>query len=156
MVKRIFFIQLLLNLCLMVLFFAADPALALNSDQIDRSRRGQEIIIPTTPIPGQKPVTTIELVKLITVLGNFLIILAPVILVIALIVGAVLYMTAGDSGRVDKAKAWLKGAIIGGFIVFGVGVIINTMAIIVSRQFFCQAGIDLNVFGVDLSRCFVY
>lgn len=116
-----------------------------------------QIVIPTTPItsPGQAPVTLIEIMKLVTVVGNFLIIVAPVIMVIALIVSAILYMTAGDSDRVNKAKEWFRYSIIGGFIVFGSGVIINTIAIIISRQFFCQAGISLNIFGTDLSKCFI-
>ena len=114
------------------------------------------IIIPSTPLPGQKPITVIEAIGLVSNIGNFLIIIGPVILVAALVISGIIYASAGDNtGRVDKAKAWFKNAIIGGLIIFGTGVIINTIAMIISRQFFCQAGIQLNIFGLDFSRCFI-
>lgn len=145
------------NILIAVLLFSPLAALAFNyPGGCSPADPKCNIYIPTTPVPGQAPLTMLELAKLFSVLGNFLIIVAPVILVIVLIISAIIYMTAGDNpDRTKRAHTWFKYAIIGGFIVFGSGVIINTIAIIVSRQFFCQVGVSLNVFGVDLSRCFI-
>ncbi len=113
------------------------------------------IIIPTRPIPGagSNPTNLLELRELLSIVGNFFVMIAPVLLVIALIYSGMLFMSAGASGAmVAKAKAALGYGILGGFIVFAAGVIINTIMAVVTRQFFCNFGI--NIPGV-LTICII-
>lgn len=58
-------------------------------------------------------------------------------------------MAAGsDSSKVDEAKERIKNGIIGTAVVMGVGVIINTIVAIVTRDFFCQ----FQVLGICLLK----
>jgi len=106
-----------------------------------------EISIPPPPVPGQ-PVTLLEIVDIVFFIGNFFIFIGPVLAVITVIISGLMYMTAGgDSGKLDKAKTWFKNGIIGSLIVLGVGVIMNTVFSIVTRDFFCKFDIPLGPFG---------
>ena len=122
------------------LFFAAIVGFAAGP-----SANSVNIDIPATPIPGQKAFSLSELSQIIGILGRFLVAVAPVLLVISLIWSGILYMKAGGSDtKVAEAKKWFGYAIVGGLIIFGVGVIINTVAAVITREFFCQ----LSVLGI--------
>ncbi len=66
-------------------------------------------------------------------IAGFLIIVAGIIAGIGLIWAGITYMTAGNnSTRVTSAKAIFNNAIIGAVILFAVGLILNTIANVVS------------------------
>ncbi|MEK7579796.1 MAG: hypothetical protein AAB469_01220 [Patescibacteria group bacterium] len=102
-----------------------------------------QIIIPPPPVQG-RGLTLSEFGQLIAIVGSFLQTIAVLLAIIAIIVSGIMYMKAGanpDSAK--KALAWFKNALIGAFIILAVGLIINTIANIVTRQFFCR----FSVFG---------
>ena len=103
-----------------------------------------QIVIPTTPVPTQRGLTLAELGSLIAIVGSFLTNTAVLFAIIAIIVSGIMYMRAGaEPTKITNAQTWLKNALIGSLIVLGVGMIINTIANVVSREFFCR----LLVFG---------
>lgn len=141
MKKIIFLFQVFANLAVFSVILLPSLAQAVLPDQIN----------PNQPIPGSNPVTMLEMKNIIASISNFLVIIAPIIFIIALVLSGITYMTAGASENlVKKAKDWLKFSIIGGLVVFGVGVIINTVAAIVSRQFFCDASFLGMCFSVGI------
>lgn len=88
--------------------------------------------------PGQ-PVTFDELDRLIGRIATFIMFASVSLAIIFIVRAGITWMYAGaDSAKVGEAKGQLKSAIIGAFVVLAVGVIINTMAAIVTREFFCQ------------------
>lgn len=98
-----------------------------------------QIIIPTTPVLGPRGLTLAELGSLIAIVGSFLTNVGVLLAIIAIIVSGIMYMKAGDNQiQITKAKSWFKNALLGALIVLGVGVIINTIANVVSREFFCR------------------
>ena len=106
----------------------------------------QQIIIPTPSVGGQG-LTLAEIGLLISKVGLFLTAVGFGIAIIAVIVSGLMYMYAGSSPEaVKKAQAWFKNAVIGAFIILGFGVILNTIANVVSRQFFCTLQISIPFF----------
>lgn len=102
-----------------------------------------QIIIPTPPVPGQG-LTLAEIGALIARVGSFLTSIGVLLAMIAVIVSGIIYMKAGaDPTKITNAKTWFKNVLIGALIVLGVGMIINTLANVISRQFFCT--IQINV-----------
>ena len=102
-----------------------------------------QIVIPRPQVQGQG-FTLAELARLIAIVGTFFINIGVVLAIIAIVVSGIMYMRAGGNPtEVTKAQTWLKNALIGAFIILGVGLIINTVANVVTRQFFCR----LIVFG---------
>lgn len=88
-------------------------------------------------LPTGQPITLGEVEELIGTIANFLIIVGAVIAVIFIILAGLKYVTAGsDSGKVEEAKAMLKNGVIGAAIVLGIGVIMQTIAMLVTRDFF--------------------
>lgn len=103
-----------------------------------------QIIIPTTPVRGPRGLTLAELGSLIAIVGSFLQSVAVLFAIIAIIVSGIMYMRAGSSPEeIKKALTWLKNSMLGALIVLGVGLIINTIANVVTREFFCR----LIIFG---------
>ena len=103
-----------------------------------------QIIIPTTPVPTQRGLTLAELGSLIAIVGSFLTNVGVILGIIAIIVSGIMYMRSGSKPEaIKKAQDWFKNALIGSLIVLAVGMIINTLANIVSREFFCR----LIIFG---------
>ena len=91
---------------------------------------------PTPPTTGQA-ITLIEIENLIRRIAQFLIIVSVIIAVIFIIWGGVMYMAArGDEGRVGTARSTIWNGIIGAVIVLGVGVILQTLAGLITRSFF--------------------
>jgi len=102
-----------------------------------------QIIIPTPPLRGPG-LSLAEIGTLIARVGSFFTSIGVLFAIIAIIISGIMYMRAGGSPEaIGKAQAWLKNALIGAFIVLAVGLIINTIANVVTRQFFCR----LIIFG---------
>lgn len=93
--------------------------------------------------PGQAvDLGTLDL--LIFKLSLFIIRTSPVFAVIMIVYGGIVYASAGDNApRVAKAKAILRNAIIGSLVIFGVGVIIQTIAGVVTGDFFCEVRVPI-------------
>src|SRR3989344_5668396 len=88
--------------------------------------------------PGQ-PITFDTLDSIIDQVARFLIVTSTILAVIYIVWGGITYMAAGsNTTKVDEARTRIKNGIIGAAVVLGVGVIINTVAGIVTRDFFCQ------------------
>ncbi|MBI2003555.1 MAG: hypothetical protein HYS78_01045 [Parcubacteria group bacterium] len=105
-----------------------------------------QIIIPTPPVPGQG-LTLAEVGVLIARVSSFFTTIGAILALIAIVVSGIIYMRAGGSPEeVKKAQAWLKNALIGAFIVLGVNMIINTVANVVTRQFFCTLVVSFPPF----------
>jgi hypothetical protein len=61
-------------------------------------------------------------------IANFLITIALIIVVIAIVWGGILWMTAGgDDSKAAKAKSTILNGIIGAAVIFFVGIILNTL-----------------------------
>ncbi|MEK7603760.1 MAG: hypothetical protein AAB461_01405 [Patescibacteria group bacterium] len=91
---------------------------------------------PTPPVTGTG-ITLVEIQALITRIAQFLIVVAVIIAVIFIIWGGILYMAArGDEGKAETAKATIYNGIIGAAVVLGVGVILQTLAGLITRSFF--------------------
>lgn len=98
--------------------------------------------------PGQ-PITLPEVNSLIGQVAQFLVVISVLIAIIMIVWSGITYMAAGANvTKVTEAQTRLKNAIIGAAVVLGVGVIIQTIAGIVTRDFFCQ----FQVFGVCIIR----
>lgn len=98
--------------------------------------------------PGQ-PVTFNELDYLIGRIATFMIVTSVLLAVIYIIWGGITYMAAGsNTTKVDEARVRIKNGIIGTAVVLGVGVIIQTIAGIVTRDFFCR----FQVLGVCIIK----
>lgn len=90
---------------------------------------------PTSPVGGEA-IDLNEIQDLIERVARFLIVVGVVIAVIYIIWGGLAYMYAGGEEDAKTAKARIKNGIIGAAIVLGVGVILQTLAGLVSRSFF--------------------
>lgn len=91
---------------------------------------------PTPPTTGEA-ITLDEIESLIRRIAQFLIIVSVIVAVIFIIWGGVMYMAArGDEDRVKTAKTTIYNGIIGAAVVLGVGVILQTLAGLITRNFF--------------------
>ena len=94
-------------------------------------------------LPPGRPITLDFLDDAISDIAIFLIRISMILAVIFIVWSGITYMYAGDdTKKVDAAKARLMSGIIGAVIVFGVGVIIWTIAGVITGQFFCQGAWD--------------
>ena len=97
--------------------------------------------------PGQ-PITFTEIDNIIYMLANFLIVSSVLLAIIFIVWGGITYMSAGaDATKVTEAQTRIKNGVIGAAVVLGVGVIMQTIAGIVSRDFFGPPCM-VNLFGV--------
>lgn len=93
-------------------------------------------LVPTVTTPGQG-VTLGELETLIGDIARFLVVISIIIAVIVIVLGGIMLMMArGNEEAAEKAKSTLKYGIIGALVVLGVGVILQTLAGVVARNFF--------------------
>lgn len=96
------------------------------------------LIVPT--VPGGTTggaITLDELENLIRGIARFLVIISIIIAVIFIVLGGIMYMAArGSEDGVKKAKDTIFNGIIGAAVVLAVGVILNTLAAIITRNFF--------------------
>ena len=90
-------------------------------------------------LPAGNPITLPEVDSLISRVAQFLVVVSVLLAVIMIVWSGITYMYAGaNATKVTEAQTRLKNSIIGAAIVLGVGVIIQTIAGIVTRDFFCQ------------------
>ena len=95
-------------------------------------------------LPSGSPITLTVLEYIIFRISTFLITTSAVLALIFIVWSGITYMYAGeDTAKVDSAKARLRSGIIGAAIVFGVGVIIQTVASVVTLDFFCTVRIPV-------------
>jgi len=83
------------------------------------------------PITGA-PITLAEIQDRIQTVAQFLIVVSMVIAVIVIVYGGIKWMFMGDAG----AKDIVKNGLIGAAIVLAVGVLLQTVAGLVTRTFF--------------------
>lgn len=99
--------------------------------------------------PGQ-PITFDEIDNLIERVAQFLVVVSVLLAIIFIVWGGITYMAAGaNATKVTEAQTRIKNGIIGAAVVLGVGVIIQTIAGIVTRDFF---GCTFDIFGVCIIR----
>lgn len=92
--------------------------------------------VPQPPTAGQA-ITLVEIEALIKRIAQFLIIISVIIAVIFIIWGGVMYMAARDNeDQATKAKTTIFNGVIGAAVVLGVGVILQTLAGLITRSFF--------------------
>ena len=90
-------------------------------------------------LPPGRPITLTDLDYLIFRVSTFFITVSGVLAMIFIIWSGITYMYAGeDTAKVTSAQNRLKSGIIGAAIIFGVGVILQTVAGVVTGEFFCQ------------------
>ena len=85
-------------------------------------------------LPAGNPITKTTIENLILSIYTFLVWASVIVAMGTLIVAGLMWATAGNSGRVEQAKAMLKGGIIGAAIILGSGVIIRTVSVFVTSQ----------------------
>ncbi|MBI2626758.1 MAG: hypothetical protein HYW77_00755 [Parcubacteria group bacterium] len=87
----------------------------------------------TIPIPEGRAFTLNDVSIIIETIGRYLISLSVLITITFIIWGGIMYMNAGsDSTKLTSAKTRIKNGIIGAVIVLGVGVILRTIASILT------------------------
>jgi hypothetical protein len=91
---------------------------------------------PVPPVTGDA-LTLTNIETYIRRVAQFLIIVSVIIAVIFIIWGGVMYMAArGNEEQATKAKTTIFNGIIGAAVVLGVGVILQTLAGLITRSFF--------------------
>jgi len=90
------------------------------------------IVLPNpSPVIGGGALTLTEIQDRIQQVAQFLIIISVVVAVIIIIIGGIGWMIGAEWG-----KTFFKNGIIGAAIVLGVGVILQTLAGLITRSFF--------------------
>ena len=107
---------------------------------------GAILLLPILTFAATVPVPTIEggggwsmatLVDILKSVSRFLIIVSVIIAVIMIIVGGIMWMLARDNeDMAGKARKTVVNGIIGAAIVLAVGVILQTIQLVISRGFF--------------------
>lgn len=100
---------------------------------------GQVVPIITDPIvPPSGPTLTLERIEeLLRDIGTWLIMIAIVIAVIMIVWGGITYMLAGgDDTKAQAARTRIINGIIGAAVVLAVGLILRTLASILTQTFF--------------------
>ena len=96
----------------------------------------QQLPVPTPPTVGTA-ITLDEIEDLIRRIAQFLIIISVIIAVIFIIWGGIMYMASrGDEEAAKKGKDTIWNGVIGAAVVLGVGVILQTLAGLITRSFF--------------------
>lgn len=92
--------------------------------------------VPTSPVGGS-PITLSEIEARIRQIAQFIIVVSVILAVIFIIWGGITYMTAGgDETKAGAAKTRIWNGVIGAAVVLAVGVILQTLAALITRSFF--------------------
>ncbi len=78
-------------------------------------------------LPEGDPITFESIKRLLEMVYDFFVGISILVAMGTLLVSGLMWATAGDSARVEKAKGLLTSGIIGSLIILGVGVIIRTV-----------------------------
>lgn len=98
-------------------------------------------------LPAGTAITFTEIDDIVQILSRYLIVIAFIVMVMAIVWAGIIVMTAqSDTGRLKVGLTTLRHAIYGAAIVMATGVIINTVTSLVDRTFFCQ----ISVIGICL------
>ena len=98
-------------------------------------------------LPSGRVIKLRDLYFMIEDISVFLIRTSAVLAVIFIVWSGITYMYAGeDTAKVTSAQNRLKSGIIGAAIIFGVGVILQTIVGVVTGEFFCQ-GVWIPITG---------
>lgn len=98
-------------------------------------------MIARADLPPGNAVTLGDVTNIVATLGEFLVIMSMVVAVICIVGSGIMIMTSGsNSGQFTKGITWLKNAALGAGVALAAGVIINTVAAVIDRSFFCQIG----------------
>ena len=90
-------------------------------------------------LPPGNPITIDDISGLVGTIARFMIAISMVVAVIFIVLSGIMTMMAqADPGKFTNGLLRLKHAIIGAMVILATGVIINTVAAIVDRSFFCQ------------------
>ncbi len=91
---------------------------------------------PVSPVGGNA-VTLSEIEARIRQIAQFIIVVSVILAVIYIIWGGIAYMTAGgNDDKTSAAKSRILNGIIGAAVVLAVGVILQTLAALITRSFF--------------------
>ena len=94
-------------------------------------------------IPTGRAISIYDILTLGQNIGGFLIILGGILAVITIVLTGIMYFMAGsNSQKIASAKGMFKAGIIGTLIIFGSGMVINTVKIFATDplQFFGGGG----------------
>jgi hypothetical protein len=98
-------------------------------------------ILARADLPAGNAVTIGDVTNIVAYFGQLIVIMSMTIAVICIVLSGILIMTsAGDAGRFKTGTTWLTNVAIGAGVALGAGVIINTVAAVIDRSFFCQVG----------------
>lgn len=93
-------------------------------------------------LPAGNAITLDDISGIAEVISRFMIVMSMVLAVIFIVLSGIMTMMAqADPGKFTSGLLRLKHAIYGVAVVLAAGVIINTVASIVDRSFFCQISI---------------
>lgn len=110
-------------------------------------------------LPPPDAWTQDKIQTLLATVANFLIWAGITLAIITLVVAGIIYFSSGFNAKnVDKAKGLFKNALIGIALIVGAGVIINTVAVLITGQFFgisgpAGGGLPINGGAGTLSSC---
>ena len=95
-----------------------------------------QIVLAQPAIPTGTPIKIQDIPTLMENIGGFLMIAGGILAAIVIIVSGIAYMSGGSNQqRITSAKAMFKAGIIGSLIIFGAGVIINTVRKLAENPF---------------------
>ena len=94
------------------------------------------LVTPTPPVGGL-PITLDDIETRIEQVAASLVVFSVVLAVIFIIWGGIAFMTAGgDETKAGAAKTRIWNGVIGAAVVLAVGVILQTLASVITRTFF--------------------
>lgn len=87
--------------------------------------------------PGQPWTLARVMNEVLTPVANFLIAAGVIGAIITIVISGIMYFRAGSTDtEITKAKTWFRNGVTGALIILAVGVIINTIALVVTGVFF--------------------
>ena len=102
------------------------------------------VVAQYTDLPAGNAVTFDDIGSIVTTIARFLIVMSTLVAVIFIVWSGIMMMAAqSDPTAFTKARTRLIHAIWGVGVAMGVFVIINTVAGVVTRSFFCQVEIPV-------------
>ncbi len=89
-------------------------------------------------LPSGEPLSLNEIADIVFEVVDFIILMSGVVVTAFIIISGIRWATAGsDTTKVENAKQAFKAGIIGALVILGVGVIVNTVEVIITdRDFF--------------------
>lgn len=93
--------------------------------------------LPTVSPPTVPGTTLAEIETILERVGQFILVLGVIFALIYIIIGGVAWMRAGgDPAKIETAKTRIWSGVWGALVVIAVGLILQTLAGVVTRTFF--------------------